>query len=97
MPECSLFVDRSCIAALYFGHSLAARAALLEGGLKRFTVTCGLLAVLWAGPAPAGAETKVVGYSTSWSGEVADIAFARLTHIHYAFVIPYPDGSVGEM
>ena len=64
--------------------------------MKRIALTLGLL-LSAAVPQAAFAERKVVGYSTSWSGDLADVAFARLTHIHYAFLIPNADGSVGEM
>jgi chitinase len=37
---------------------------------------------------------KVIGYSTSWSGTADGIAFDKLTHLNYAFLLPNPDGSL---
>lgn len=42
--------------------------------------------------APAG--FRVVGYIPDWRGNVDEIAFARLTHVNYAFVLPTPDGGL---
>jgi chitinase len=41
---------------------------------------------------PAG--FKAVGYMPSWTGNVSDIQFSKLTHINYAFLIPNSDGSL---
>jgi GH18 family chitinase len=41
-------------------------------------------------PAPGG--FRVVGYMPAWQGSVDDIAFARLTHVYYAFALPMADG-----
>lgn len=41
-------------------------------------------------------DFRVVGYETSWEGEVEDIRFDQLTHINYAFLLPAADGS-GEL
>lgn len=60
------------------------RATLLATGL--------LLAI--STPAWAQARKKVVGYSTSWSGDAAAVPMAKLTHVNYAFVVPLPDGGV---
>jgi chitinase len=43
-------------------------------------------------PAPAG--FRVVGYMPAWQGSVDEIAFARLTHVNYAFALPTPAGGL---
>jgi GH18 family chitinase len=43
-------------------------------------------------PAPAG--FRVVGYMPAWQGSVDEIAFARLTHINYAFALPTANGGL---
>ncbi len=35
---------------------------------------------------------RIVGYATAWSGRTREIPFDRLTHIHYAFLLPHPRG-----
>ena len=35
---------------------------------------------------------KVIGYVPTWSGNLADVQYAKLTHINYAFLIPNYDG-----
>lgn len=37
---------------------------------------------------------KVVGYMPSWSGNVNNIQYSKLTHINYSFVLPNGDGSL---
>jgi len=37
---------------------------------------------------------KIVGYFPSWSGNVNDIQFDKLTHINYSFLLPKADGSL---
>jgi GH18 family chitinase len=61
--------------------------------VSRLVVAAFLLALLSSAPRVLAAQ-KVVGYSTSWSGDAAAIPLSKLTHIHYAFVIPSKDGSV---
>ncbi len=41
---------------------------------------------------PAREPFRIVGYSTAWSGRTREIPFDRLTHIHYAFLLPHPRG-----
>jgi GH18 family chitinase len=53
-----------------------------------------LLGVLAAANAGAQPATKIVGYSTSWSGDAASVPMAKLTHVIYAFVVPSADGAV---
>jgi len=40
------------------------------------------------------AQFKVIGYLPSWAGNVSDIQFSKLTHVHYAFLIPNSNGSL---
>jgi GH18 family chitinase len=40
----------------------------------------------------ASAQFKVVGYLPTWSGNVSDIQFTKLTHINYAFLLPTTSG-----
>jgi len=41
---------------------------------------------------PAG--FRVVGYMPAWQGSVDEIAYARLTHINYAFALPTANGGL---
>ena len=36
--------------------------------------------------APAAAQFKIVGYQPSWSGDVNQIQYGKLTHVNYAFI-----------
>ena len=52
-----------------------------------------------AAPSPAAvpkgpAPFKVVGYFPSWHGDVADIQWAYLTHVNFAFVLPSKTGAL---
>ncbi len=40
------------------------------------------------------AESKVVGYVTSWSSDLSQIQFNKLTHINFAFAIPSIEGKI---
>ena len=37
---------------------------------------------------------KSVGYMPSWSGNVANIQYSKLTHVNYSFVLPNANGSL---
>ena len=50
--------------------------------------------LLLAAPLGAQPSPKLVGYSTSWSGEAAAVPIRRLTHVNFAFVVPAKDGSL---
>jgi len=39
----------------------------------------------------------VVGYQASWSGDVHQLPFARLTHINYSFALPRQDGGLHDV
>ncbi len=56
-------------------------------------VTALLLAAAMHG-ASAAPPFKVVGYMPSWSGNVSDVQFGKLTHIDYAFLSPNSNGSL---
>lgn len=42
-------------------------------------------------------QFKVVGYVTTWGGEINDIQFDKLTHINYAFLLPTVTGGVMDI
>lgn len=59
-----------------------------------------------ASPSPEGVApalamnattSRVVGYFPYYSGSAATIPYGKLTHIHYAFIDPEPDGSLTGM
>lgn len=74
--------------------------------MKLLTLFCCALTLLFFGscrkevsPEGAGSTTpravssfKVVGYMPSWSGDVSQIQYSKLTHINYAFLIPTSSG-----
>ena len=43
---------------------------------------------------PAWAQFKVIGYLSSWTGEMNAVQYDKLTHINYAFLLPNADGSL---
>ena len=43
---------------------------------------------------PVEKEFKIVGYAASWSLEVQNIQFDKLTHVNYAFVLPTASGGL---
>ncbi len=54
--------------------------------------TSNLASTVSTTPRAASSSFKVVGYLPSWSGNVSDVQFSKLTHINYAFLIPTSTG-----
>lgn len=40
---------------------------------------------------------KIIAYFPSWTGNVDDIPYERLTHINYSFVLPTPNGGLTDV
>ena len=53
-----------------------------------------MLLVLILASCQAFAQFKVVGYMPSWSGNVGDVQYSKLTHINYAFLLPTSTGGL---
>ncbi|WP_310394671.1 carbohydrate-binding protein [Hymenobacter sp.] len=60
---------------------------------SRSKTVLGLLLLLLLAT-PAFAQFKVIGYLPSWTGNVGDVQYDKLTHINYAFLLPNADGSL---
>lgn len=40
---------------------------------------------------------RIVGYLADWNSPQASVQFDKLTHLNYSFLLPQPDGSLGEV
>lgn len=74
-------------------------ACLLSLG---FAAGCALLPSAEPLPQPSPSavppgEFRVIGYLADWNSPQAVIQFDKLTHLNYAFLLPQPDGSLGEV
>ncbi len=80
------------------GTAGAARPLATNGGARNLGGAANLGGTGQDGAAAAGAasttEFRVVGYVTSWSGDIEALPFSRLTHVNFAFAAPKVDGGL---
>ncbi|MCH1503844.1 MAG: glycosyl hydrolase family 18 protein [Verrucomicrobiales bacterium] len=69
--------------------------------MLQYFVCLGLLSVFssfgLSGLQAADKQFKVIGYLPSWSGQNESIAYSRLTHINYSFILPKDNGSLKDV
>jgi GH18 family chitinase len=83
-----------CVAVLPTSLALAACGSSGGGPSGPTTPTATPTPTLFTCNTPAPAGFRVVGYMPAWQGSVEEIAFARLTHVNYAFALPTADGGL---
>jgi len=65
---------------------------------KKIIQTVGIAVAISAGfVAGASADFKVVGYFPTWQGSVDNIAYDKVTHINYSFLIPNSNGTLKNL
>ena len=63
--------------------------------MKTKTLLAGALAALLLLASPAAfAQFRVIGYLPSWTGNVSDLQYGKLTHVNYAFLLPTATGGL---